>query len=264
MPLANPGQTELSYESDTIPAIEKSRDRLEGLLDGINNPLVQGPHLTSELAKLTEGNEVHQEAEDMDELRAMAARLKDTHNDLTSEVAKAGGGRPHLASKLKKETRMWEKYVEHGFTHTKTGDVLRTSIHFDDLESLYLAVVELYSRAKIVRVKDRFINPTSEGYRDMLFNISLVDPETGKTHITEIQFQLEDMYRAKKQEYPHYIQRRALRQELEYFKKEEPENIDKIRELEEEIAYLQSASQDIFTDAWRPYASKLLPDTKVA
>ena len=264
MPVTRPTEIEHHDTADTIPVIEKGRDRIEGLLGSIHNPLIQGPHLTGELAKLTEGNEVRQEAEDMDELRAMAARLKDTHNDLTSEVAVVGGGKPVLSKKLKKETRMWEKYVEHGFTHTKTGDVLRTSIHFDDLETLYQAVMELYKRAEIVRVKDRFVSPRASGYRDLLFNIRLIDPDTGKSHITEIQFQLEDMYQAKRREYPNYIQCRALQQELDYFEKEEPENMDKIRKLQEEIAYLQSSSQDIFAAAWRPYSSKLMPDTMVA
>ena len=264
MPVSRPTEIMRYDTADTVPVIESERGRMEGLLCEISNPLVQGPHLTGELAKLTEKNEVHQEAEDMDELRAMAARLKDTHNELTSEVAAIGRGRPVLARKLKKETRMWEKYVEHGFTHTKTGDVLRTSIHFDDLETLYQAVIELYKRAEIVRVKDRFINPRSSGYRDLLFNIRLTDPETGKAHITEIQFQLEDMYQAKRREYPNYIQIRVLEQELAYFKREEPENTDKIRALEEEMAYIQSSSQDIFAAAWRPYASKLLPETMVA
>ncbi len=266
MPLAKPNKTEAPDNRDTIPVIETVRTDIDGLIGNINNPLSQGPHITTELARLTEGNEVHQEAEDMDELRAMASRLKNVHNELTNDVALAGGGNPRPAGKLKRKTRMWEKYVEHGFTHTKTGDVLRSSIHFDDLETLYQAVIELHRRAKIVRVKDRFVDPTASGYRDLLFNIELVDQETGKIHVSEIQFHLEDMFLAKEKEENsgYYTQVRALQQELKHFKKEEPENVDKIRELEEEIAYLQSASQDIYSRAWVPHAHKIQADTLVA
>lgn len=257
MPSAVPSKIEEKEELPVSELVEEERGRIEDVVSRANEPLFQGTRLTSELEKLTAGNKIDQGAEDMDELRAIASRVREAHNVLTATVSAASGGYPMLAKRLKSEERMWDKYVENGFDHNKIGDVVRTSIHFDNLETLYQAVMELYERVQIVRVKDRFLKPTASGYRDLLFNVRLMDPETGKDHITEIQFQLEAMRRAKGAEYPSYFRRRALELELISIEKGHPEEVIKIRDLKAEIARLENNSRQIFERAWQPFAGKL-------
>jgi hypothetical protein len=236
---------------------ENTREEVDYALSTFNNPLFQGPILTQCLEKQTAESKIDQGTEDMDELRAIASRVREAHNALTAEIAEASSGHPVLAKKLKSEERMWDKYVENGFDHNGIGDVVRTSIHFDNLETLYQAVMELYERVQIVRVKDRFLRPKASGYRDLLFNVRMVDPVTGKDHMTEIQFQLEDMHWAKKAEYPSYFKRRALELELASIQKTHPDETIKIRDLKAEIARLESNSRRIFERAWQPFMGQL-------
>lgn len=256
MPVNSPLEAEEFDKTGVFKVSENVRANLERLLGGLENPLIQGPHLTSQLEKLHAGYEIDQGVEDRDELREIASRVMDSHDLLTKQVTEAGGG-DATETKLKSVKSMDEKFVDHGDTYRKTGDVVRSSIVFDDLETLYLAVIELYKRAEIVRVKDRFINPRPSGYRDLLFNIKLKDPDTGEDHITEVQFQLRDIEFVKKHEYRHYKKRRKLEQKLAICRKEEPQDQARIKELETDIGWLERQSSVIFEDAWQPYEDKL-------
>ncbi len=237
------------------PTPLEQRESLQNLLRHFDNPAHQGPHLTAEL----EGRLVDrplQESEDMDELRAIASRVKEGHNEITRRVARRSGGRFFQARHLKNEGRMWEKfgeYVQEGGDQNMILDVVRSRIHFDTLDQLYAAVQVLHESAEVVRVKDHFIHPHDSGYRDILFNVRLRDPATGKTHVTEIQFHLKELFAAKRLEYPHYIKRRELLPELNYYKEQAPENVKKIKELEQAVAWELNASQRIYDEAWQAY-----------
>jgi len=244
---------------------EAFRSRFETVLGEVSDPLSQGPHLTEQLSRHLKGAKLNQGVKSLDELRAVAGRFLEKHNKLTSDVALLSGGRPKLASDLKKEARMWDKAAEYGDPN-QIGDVVRTVINFDDLPSLYQAFTELYRQAEVVRIKDRFVNPKSNGYRDMLFNIRLKDEETGEYHITEIQLHLQAMFDAKKREYPNYIKARDLRREMRDLEHEQSKTPDlqryeDIRErivvIEKEISWLDVESRDIYDDAWEPFDGQI-------
>lgn len=247
---------------------ESFRNRFETLIGEVNHPLSQGPHLTGQLSKHLQGVKLDQGVKSLDELRAVAGRFIETHNKLTEEVAQASGGRAKLAQGLKAEARMWDKAAEYGDPN-QIGDVVRTVINFDDLNSLYKAFMEIYRRAEVVRIKDRFVNPKSNGYRDMLFNIRLQDVDTGETHVTEVQLHLQAMYDAKKQEYPNYIKARDLRREMKDLEHEQSktpdltryeEIKDRIVAIEKEISWLDVESRDIYDAAWEPFDGQIKLD----
>ncbi|MFH0837727.1 MAG: hypothetical protein V1880_00470 [Patescibacteria group bacterium] len=256
MPVKALTVTERGRESGFFERAGETRRNVDRLVDHANNPLVQGPHLTTELAKKLERVGVDQGTDDIDAIFDIASRVMETHNQITREVAEAGGGTPTKAGELKSMDRMREKRLEHG-SYRKIGDVVRTTVLFQDLESLYEAVIELYERAEIVSVKDRFVNPHPSGYRDLLFNIRLEDPETGMDHITEIQFQLESMHDAKEAEHHLYRKRRKLDHDLVVCYQENPDNAVRIEKLKSEILELQEKSRQIFDNAWEPYEGKL-------
>ncbi len=263
MPVTTPLEDTEEFEATGVFKVgENARANVERLLGGFEKPLIQGPHLTTQLEKLHVGYQIDQgligdkEDEALPKLLANASHFQGPHADLTNGIAQASGGQAHVAEDLKKKHRIKEKCLERGYTHNMIGDVVRSRIHFNDLESLYLAVIELYKRAEIVRVKDRFVSPRQSGYRDLLFNVKLKDPETGEYHITEIQFQLEDMHKAKRSEYSYYIKRRSLQEKIARCRNEEPDNHEKIKELETKISYLLRTSQDIYDTAWEPYEGK--------
>jgi hypothetical protein len=246
--------TEKEPESVALKRVEETRENVERLVDSANKPLVQGPLLTGGLARQLVDVKINQGAEDVDELRAMALRVIPAHNRVTEEVAETGGGRATIASELKDEDRMREKYGDqYESAHKKIGDVVRTSIIFDDLGSLYRAVIKLYETVEIIRVKDRFINPRPSGYRDLLFNIRLEDPETGKDHITEVQFQLAAIHNVRKEEHTLYRKRRTLEQECDLYLKQNPGDEAGVEELRREISRLEGESSEIFEEAWKPY-----------
>jgi len=244
---------------------ESFRNRFETLLGQVNNPLSQGPHLTEYLSSHLKGVKLDQGVKSLDELRAVAGRFLESHNKLTEEVARISGGRPKLALGLKEEYRMWDKAAEYG-NPNQIGDVVRTVVNFDDLPSLYRAFTELYRQAEVVRIKDRFVHPKSNGYRDMLFNIRLQDEETGEYHVTEIQFHLQAMYDAKKREYPNYIKARDLKREMRDLEHEQSKTPDiqryqdikeRIVVIEKELSWLDVESKDIYDDAWVPFDGQI-------
>ncbi len=240
------------------PLPPEGRERLQNLLSHFDDPTHQGPHLTTDLERRLVDRPL-QESEDMNELRAIASRVKEGHNEITRKVARQSGGRFFQARHLKDEGRMWEKfgeYVQEGGDQNMIVDVVRSRIHFDTLDQLYAAVKVLHESAEIVRVKDHFVRPHDSGYRDILFNIRLRDPKTGKVHISEIQFHLNELFAAKRLEYPHYIKRRELLPKLDYYKEQEPENTEKIKALEQAVAWELNASQQIYDEAWQAYLSR--------
>ncbi|MGB3404709.1 MAG: hypothetical protein WBA77_18640 [Microcoleaceae cyanobacterium] len=71
---------------------------------------------------------------------------------------------------------------------SKITDLARISIEYDSLEQLYFALQAIPETVKLVRIKDRFIQPTPGGYRDILLNVKL-----SNQHIAEVQLNLKSI-----------------------------------------------------------------------
>ena len=75
-------------------------------------------------------------------------------------------------------------------------DVVRGSAIFTTMIQLALAIESLLGEGCeliVVRAKDRFNNPTSFGYRDLLINLRLKDSQ----HVGELQLHLEAIHAIK-------------------------------------------------------------------
>jgi hypothetical protein len=71
---------------------------------------------------------------------------------------------------------------------SKITDLARLSIEYDSLEQLYFALQAMPKTVNLVRIKDRFIQPTPGGYRDILLNVKL-----SNQHIAEVQLNLKSI-----------------------------------------------------------------------
>jgi len=132
-----------------------------------------------------------------------AQNLGQPHADLDSLYRIAGQGQQELASvtrriaaltgtealnpSLKSRQRAQAKISgELGGQAGKLTDLVRTSVIADDIPGLLQAYAALEKHAAVVQVKNRFVDPTASGYRDL--NVLVRLPESGL--LAEVQFHL--------------------------------------------------------------------------
>jgi len=103
---------------------------------------------------------------------------------LTEQIASAGGSGNYYWS-IKKLLRVMKKLAEKYDRHPNAvTDISRTSVVFDTLADLIKALDFTLCNAKVVSIKNRFIEP-ADGYSDVLLNI-----EMENQFIVEIQLHL--------------------------------------------------------------------------
>jgi hypothetical protein len=134
-----------------------------------------------------------QTSQDLDQLLRDAAGAKPELDKLTREVAAEVGGEP-LIPGLKTRERALEKVKgEYGGDPSRLTDLARSTVVFKRVKEVRAAIDAVKARAKnIVRLKDRFTNPTPSGYRDV--NITF---RASNGHVVEIQLHLEGIEKAK-------------------------------------------------------------------
>ncbi len=147
-----------------------------------------------------------------------------------------------IAPFLKERDRAEEKVAsDYGGDWSRLLDVVRATVAVDSLEELEEAVKKVSKSGKVVRVKNRFSSPLSNGYRDYLMNLQLPSGV-----IAEVQFHLKPILKAREQEKEIYETVR----EIEAALKEEGRD----SMTEEEIAKVQEAhdeSSHLFEQAWQ-------------
>ena len=101
---------------------------------------------------------------------------------LSSQIADGFGGTV-INVPLKTQQRALAKITaDYGGDASRILDLSRGAIVFDDVASINRALARIESTVDVVRVKNRFLNPTAEGYRDVLINI-----RGANGHISELQ-----------------------------------------------------------------------------
>ena len=101
---------------------------------------------------------------------------------------------------LKTEARCAEKAKdEYGNDVRRIVDIARASIVVDNEAQLRAVFDALLSTGDVVRLKNRFANPSFNGYRDALFNVSV---DGG--HIAEVQVHLTPFLEQKGEAHKHY------------------------------------------------------------
>ena len=132
--------------------------------------------------------------ENADDLLAEAAEAQPVMLESMRAVVEAFPGSHFKEGPLKGRERIVEKVEnEYGGNYSKVVDVVRASAVFDNAADLARLVASLSddgaTEVKVVRVKDRFSNPVSGGYRDMLLNVRVGDLQ----HVGELQLHIESI-----------------------------------------------------------------------
>ncbi len=78
-------------------------------------------------------------------------------------------------------------------------------MEFASLDDLYGALDSISLDFKVVRTKDRFLNPTGDGYRDILLNIRMPNG-----HVTELQLHMRQVLRAEERGHDFQNEARGL------------------------------------------------------
>lgn len=243
--------------------IEKTGSDLEAERQGISellnldvhgqmDPIKQGKHLLSEIESELKGKTALQQGmKTPGDLLEAGEQVNLDFEEMVINIAGETEGAALLPG-IKNRDRIRKKMDdEYEGDANDIRDVVRGSIVFDSLESLYKAVARVHSSAKILYVKDRFDQPRSSGYRDLKFNLEMKTPD-GKLYVVELQFHLKEMLDFKEWETSLYKERRGLEEKLKQMRIREGDPPE-IRRIEEKIAYLQYESQSVYGQVWKKY-----------
>lgn len=128
-------------------------------------------------------------------------------------------------------------------------DLARATLIANDVESLVDIYNEIDQQAEIVKVKNRFKNPTVSGYRDL--NLLVMLPETGI--ITEVQIHLKAIADVKNgHEHTFY-------EKIQHIERIAARENRFINELEEQqIQHMRQQSKVMYQQAWQPYLTTKL------
>jgi len=109
--------------------------------------------------------------------------------DKTKAIASKTKGAPSFPPGLKDLTTAKEKVArEYGGDPSKIVDLVRSTIVYADVPALLTAMPQIQSQFTIVRLKNKFMNVTPSGYRDINMNIQL-----SNGHIGELQLNLTEV-----------------------------------------------------------------------
>lgn len=171
-------------------ALEQIRQRILHRGDLALPP--DGVDLSNRIASSLAPNAFHQTSANLDTLYEQAAEAEVTLKSLVREVARETGGEPMWAPGLKLRDRALQRIkVNFGGDARLITDLARASLKFTSLTELYHALEVLHRRADIVKIKDRFVEPFPNGYRDLLLNLRMPNG-----HVVELQLHLGPLFEA--------------------------------------------------------------------
>jgi hypothetical protein len=158
-------------------------------------------------SKLAGAPKVKQRTSDLDVLYREAADADAVLQKTTRELASELGGEAQFPPGLKGRERALEKIAsKYGGDAAGLTDISRATIQFDRLEDVYDALGELEGRGiEIVRLNDRFLKPTAEGYRDIITNVRMPNG-----HVAELQLHVKGVLKAKDVNHVLYERQRSI------------------------------------------------------
>lgn len=147
-----------------------------------------------------------QSSSDLDVLYASAAEADVELRAITSAVASSTSGAAVFPPGLKGRARAAEKIAaDYAGDASALVDISRSSIEYERMEDLREGLRLLSERVDVVRVKDRFSQPLSSGYRDMMLNVRM-----SNGHVCEVQLHLKRVLAVKHEEHVVYEQVRTI------------------------------------------------------
>lgn len=138
---------------------------------------------------------LRQDKSDLASLYAEAGRAMRELAALTRHLAHDVGAEAHVPL-LKSLSRAREK-VESDYLGDPAGltDIARTAIICESFQDVREAVRRLGAEAELLRVKDRFAQPSAMGYRDFTANLRM-----SNGHIVELKIHLRPLFEADREE----------------------------------------------------------------
>ena len=162
---------------------------------------------------IPDGVVLSQNTSQLFELYRQASEVHSYYDAFFSRLARETNAEWHPAG-LKKIFRILEKaeLLHYGdFDCSKIFDIVRGTLVYDTMHGVLRGVRALFSSEcfDVARIKDRFSNPTSAHWRDVLVNGRMVFTN-GKvdTHIVEIQFHQRDLREERQKVGGHFIYER--------------------------------------------------------
>ncbi|MFN3201564.1 MAG: RelA/SpoT domain-containing protein [Bradymonadia bacterium] len=112
---------------------------------------------------------------------------------VTNDIAGATGGEAKIPPNLKGRPRAEEKLAaDYGGDVSRLTDLARTSIIYENIQDVYRGLEQIQGQFEITKLKDRFSNPTDQGYRDILLNVRM-----SNGHVVEIQLHMRQIIEVK-------------------------------------------------------------------
>ena len=230
--------------------------------------------MTQQLPQLLPENVVlKQNTSDLFEMYRQAAQVHSYYNDVCERIAKQTNAEWYPAP-LKKIFRILEKakLVRRAdsvyFDCSKIFDIVRGTLIYkklgDEPGGVLCGIRAIFdcTQLQIIRVKDRFSNPTSGCWRDVLFNARMVSSQgTINSHIVEVQLHQYDLREERMNVGGHFIyeRHRALLEACE--KACGSEAIEKLKDLHdhcEPVAFMPPRTDSDLTvrNAMKAFADK--------
>ncbi len=150
-----------------------------------------------------------QNTTDITQLYKDAGPAQQELKQFATDFAEKTGGTTVLPENLKSMERALDKIrTDYKGDPSRLVDIARGTIKYDTLEQITHVREQIESElqhfspdSEIVRVKDRFANPTDSGYRDLLYNLKM-----SNGHIVELQIHLTPIEAVKSAEHELYEQ----------------------------------------------------------
>jgi hypothetical protein len=185
-----------------------------------------------------------QQTSDIETLLIQAKNAKPELDAIGTNVAKMFNGnyitRPNTPNDgLKSYDRIKAKAdSDYGGNLAKVVDIVGGKIIFDDLDSMYMSLEYLSTNYQLVRIKDKFINPGKDGFRNIIINF-----KSNNGHIVELQLNIKAIDQAAKEGHKIYETIRKLSPDFEKLTNEERAR----------LSSLKKKSNNLYFEAWQNY-----------
>ncbi|NJN07490.1 MAG: hypothetical protein HC815_05685 [Richelia sp. RM1_1_1] len=209
--------------------------------------------------------DIKQPSNNLDEIYQKSEEAKPELTKLLEKISKETGGKV-IVPPLKGRERTEEKIAaDYNGDASKIKDVLRASIVFKNMDGVQSGLDKLQTEGNVVATKDRFVQPTSSGYRDALLNI-----QTENGIIAEVQIHLEPILEAKKEGHIYYEEERGIQSkavlENRDFSNEETKRLTELKSVQKELydnAFNKAQSTEVnrseITKDNQQWAENILP-----
>jgi ppGpp synthetase/RelA/SpoT-type nucleotidyltranferase len=162
---------------------------------------------------------------------AQAAKANPETQAIAEDVARRFGGKAEHREGLKGQLRAQQKIGTYKGDASQLLDISGSRVVFDNLSDVYNALKYVRNKYKVVYFKDRFVEPTNSGFRDLLLNI-----RAKNGHIIEIRISTKQIEKISALEHRVYERWRTIKDKIK---------TENRKPTEQEIAILQKCEDEL-------------------